>query len=504
MKKLLKLTGILCISLLIAFLLSFGIKGQSNNPNYYGQTKNTEVGGPFEASNNTSRYVLTETIVTNGSFTFDSRQTRFAAPDVVIYQGKAFSIFTPGVSFVGIPFYYVGTWLSIPQIATYMATILFALLNATLIYVIARNLGATRLASFVSFCLFLFGTNALPYIFSFTQHHYSLSIILLAILNAISKRTVYSNILLGVLFGAGLLFDIPNVIMLLPVGLYVAAKHFELSYTSEKIKIRVKTSLLWIIGGALPLLLLFAVYNHQITGSYTKIGQLLGRADFSEKVVEKPIQKNIYDQKLPFNPRNEVEGLYTLLISNERSWLWYCPVVLFGFLGMYIGYKKRETRILSVLLGSVVATNIVIYSMFGDPWGGWAFGPRYLIPSVGILSAFIALTLDRYRKRVLFGIIFLSLLGYSLYISTLGMVTTSTIPPKQEAVALNNPIPYTYEYNQKLAQANSTKSYIYNTYLKEMIDVNQFVLIYAGTVFILLATPFAILWVRDRNKRIWI
>lgn len=496
--------GIVGVSLFLLLLLSFGVKGRANKPNFYSQSKNMEVGGPFEASNSTSRYALTESIVSKGTFTFDASQAKFASPDVVVYQGKAFSIFTPGVSFVGVPFYYLGKLINLPQVTTYMATILFAIVNAFLVYILARKLGASKIGSYLSGGIFLFATNALPYAFGFTQHHFSLTVILLAILNATAKRTWINNILLGVLFGLALLFDVPNLIMLIPVGLYVLSKHFNFEGTKEKVKIKFKLGFFTIILGILPLILLFGAYNYQTTGSFTKIAQLLGRTAIKTTNVNQVQKASVYDKKLPFNTRNEVNGIYTLLISNERSWLWYCPVVLLGILGMYLGYKKRETRTLSILLGSVVATNIVVYSLFGDPWGGWAFGPRYLLPSAGILSALIAISLDRYKRRIGFCILFLVLLGYSIYISTLGMFTTSSIPPKQEAEALVSPIPYTYEYNKELAQVDSSKSYIYDSYLKDILNVNQLIALYFGVVLLLIALPYIKLWSGKKGDRIWI
>ncbi len=502
-KNLLKIIFISLIGILLLTLLSVGIKGQANKPYYYQDSKNKEVGGPFEASNSTSRYALVESLVNNHTFLFDAKQTSFSAPDVVIYKGKAFSIFTPGVSFIAAPFYFLGKFIGIPQIAAYFSTVVFALINAALVYSIARRLQASRIASVFSSGIFLFATNALPYAFSLTQHHFSLTVILLSLLNATEKRTWMNDILFGIYTGAALLFDIPNIFLIFPIGLYVLFRHFNVENMSSKLKLSVKPVMLAIIAGIIPFVLLFSVYNHELTGSYTKIGQTIGRADFTNTKVVHESPKSVYDKKLPFNTRNEIQGLYTLLISNERSWLWYSPILLVGLVGAYIGYKKSEKRTLTILLISLIVTNIIIYSMFGDPWGGWAFGPRYLIPGDAALSILIALAIDTYRRHLLFNSIVLVLVFYSIYINVLGMMTTTSIPPKQEAEALTKPIPYTYQYNQNLSGTNNSKSYLYTTYLRDIVELNSFIIIYSSLVFLILALPYMRFWWKEKEK-LWI
>lgn len=502
-KRLKRVLLSIIICFLVVGLLLFGVKARPSDLNFYNQNKNTEVGGPFEASNSTSRYALVESLVKTHSFFFDATQTSFSAPDVVIYHGKAFSIFTPGVSFISAPFYFLGKLMGIPQIITYATTLLFALVNAVLVYFLARRHAATRTASFISSGVFLFATNALPYAFSLTQHHFSLTVILLSLLNATEKRTWLNNTLLGIYFGAALLFDIPNLFILAPIGIYVLAKHFNFEYRSQKVKTKFRMVAFTALLGILPFVFLFAVVNYETTGSYTKIGQTIGRADFKNTKVVKEAPKSIYEKKLPFNTRNEILGMYTLLVSNERSWLWYSPVLLIGVLGAYFGYRKSKTRTLTILLISLIVTNIVIYSMFGDPWGGWAFGPRYLIPSAGALAILISLAIDRFRKHLIFTSIVLILVFYSVYINVLGMMTTTSIPPKQEAEALSKPIPYTYQYNLDLAKTNNTKSYLYTTYFRDIIELNSFIIGYSSVIFLLLAIPYLKFWWSGKEK-LWI
>ena len=189
--------------ILISFLLlSLTIKGKAGSPIFYQspQERDTKVGGPFESSGNNSRYVLTEAIVEDQTFFLDDARARLATPDIVEYNGRYFSIFAPGVAFLGVPFYILGKTIGFPQLLTFSSTTLLALVNLFLVAKLARNLGAGLYTASLSGFIFLFATNALSYSASFTQHHASTTLILLALLNAIGKRTLIKNILLGLIF----------------------------------------------------------------------------------------------------------------------------------------------------------------------------------------------------------------------------------------------------------------------------------------------------------------
>src|SRR5204862_1418511 len=138
--------------------------GQPGNPlrfqNLHDQP--VVVGTPFELSNSNARYALTEAIVNNHTLSFSKEQAKFAAPDVVVLKGKFFSVFTPGVSFIGVPFYLLGKFLGIPQILTFFTTILFAVINMLLITWIVTRLKGNVYQGLVCGLIFLFATNAFP------------------------------------------------------------------------------------------------------------------------------------------------------------------------------------------------------------------------------------------------------------------------------------------------------------------------------------------------------
>ena len=197
---------------LVILLILAGVKGKAGGTliNQTYDAMNIEVTGPFESSGSTSRYVLTEAIVEDRTITLNEERARLASPDVVEYQGKYLTLFTPGVSFLGVPFYWIGKMFQMPQLFTFISSSVFAFINVILIIYLARKLDIGFSASLLSGFLFLFATNSLSYSFTFSQHQASTLIILLGTINALGKRGLANNVTFGLLYGIGLLVDIPN------------------------------------------------------------------------------------------------------------------------------------------------------------------------------------------------------------------------------------------------------------------------------------------------------
>ncbi len=494
MKKFAKLLPYLFVFIVSVLLIALVVKGAKGKPIYYQSQMDTTVGGPFEASNSNSRYALTQAIVNDHSFFLNRDQAKFAAPDIVDFKGKFMSIFTPGVSFVSIPFYLVGKLLGFPQLFTYFSVSVFAIINLFLIANISRKLGAGRYASLLAGFVFLFATNALNYSQSLSQHHMSVSFLLLAVLNIMNKkRNFLNNILFGSYLGVALLMDIPNLIFMLPLIIYVVLLNIGVNEEIGKIKFSVKSSLVGLAIGLIPFIGLFVYYNRTTTGSFTMLAQTIGRSSAFETQLPVSLSADVPADTtpsfgplihIPFATRSELNGFYTLLISNERAWIFYSPIVLLGIGGILILYFRKDKKDFAIVLTAIVSLDILIYSMFGDPWGGWAFGPRYLIPGAAILCVTLGVLIEKFKRNALFTFAFLVILIFSIGINFVGVLTTSAVPPKVEAIHLNVPVPYTFEYNFKILNNNKSSSLIYNLALSNKITTTQyfFVLVIGATI----------------------
>ncbi|HZZ98684.1 MAG TPA: hypothetical protein VFG51_02000 [Candidatus Saccharimonadia bacterium] len=474
--------GIAALAVVSLLLLALFMKGKplagAGSPLDYQYNNNGSVTGPFESSNSASRYMLAMAIFREHSFNLTQDEARFAAPDLVYHDGKFQSIFTPGVAFVAFPFLAVGSSLHIPQLSAFFSTILFALANMVLVFLLARKLGSSFRAAALSAFVFLFGTNALVYALSLTQHHASITVLLLGCLIGLEPKLSWKNcIAFGVLCGVGLLFDYPNLFLLFPIGLFMLSKAISLRSEHQKLNISFQPQILAIAIGLIPLLMVYGWYNKQTAGSPLAIGQFMGRTNFFDTAEKKAADakataegaRDVFAPRLPFQTRIQMEGMSVLALGNERSWLFYSPVLWIGALGLWALLRKQETANAGKLLLTIVVINFLIYSMFGDPWGGWSFGSRYLLPAASLMSTLIGVGLTQYRNKKLWAI-FAVLSIYSILITNLGAITSAAIPPKQEALVQVFHTSYTYLYNVNLIHQNTLGPLFYNAVLHDRLN----------------------------------
>ncbi len=174
---------------------------------------------------------------------------------------------------------------------------------------------------------------------------------------------------------------------------------------------------------------------------------------------------------------------YILFASPERGLLIFWPLCIIGFIGLYSAFKHKPVEV-STLFGGVFI-NMFLYFSWGDPWGGWAFGPRYMILSISILSIFVAYWVAKGElwKRIVVFELFL----YSSFISLAGALTTNAVPPKVEAIPLG--AEYTYFRNIDFLFEGKSGSFFYNSYAIQ----NMSLLEYAFLIYICLVLVVALL-----------
>jgi len=498
---------------LVSILLIMFIKGKPQGSKFYYQKQlDTVLGGPFEQSISAGRYALTASIMQDHSLTLSKSLAKFSSPDVVLYKKKFISVFTPGISFLGVPFYALGQLVALPQLFSYLPILLTSIANIFLIMVLSKRVGSDYYTGLFAGLIFIFGTNALAYTFTFTQHTTSTMLILLALINATEKRTLFNDIIFGAIYGISPIIDVPNVILLAPIGIYILLKHLYVSPSIREIIFSLKKTSIGLLIGCLPFLLLFGWYNYATTGSATKIAQLIGNTNyFTVAVQNKTVQRNapVKLEKgtlppvgidIPFKTRNLLNGIYILLLSDERSWIYYCPIVLLGIFGIWKAYG-HDTKDLITLSVAVILVDILLYAMFGDPWGGWSFGPRYLIPSAAILCVYIGPLIKAYKKNLIFVILLALLSIYSVWVNELGALTTISIPPKEEALALQKPVPYTYAYNQQLLEQSFSSSLFYHLLLEKIISPKLFLLLLVTLTSTLLGSLYAVILTQKDERK---
>jgi hypothetical protein len=163
-----------------------------------------------------------------------------------------------------------------------------------------------------------------------------------------------------------------------PVGILVPVWAL-LIYLNEK---KISKPLLFAVG-LIPGFVLVSWYNYHLTGSFTKT----------------PYNYEIHQQKenaqdLGFNWPT-LSAFWGVVFSTFRGVLYYTPILILmlwyaiksGYQNSFKNVRNKMTLLNSgiknYLLMTIVAY-LILYSAYYQWPGGWAFGPRYLIPMVMI------------------------------------------------------------------------------------------------------------------------
>jgi len=461
------------------------------------------VSKPFELSPERGRFILTYSLAERKSFALDKKLATAANPDVGYYKGKYFIYFAPGVSVLALPLYFLGKLYNIPQVGAFFTISLFAACNMVLVYVLSRKLlGAQAIPALVAAFIFAFASTSWSYAITMYQHHVSTFFILSSFLavwigNHHKKFNLYTSFYVWGAFGLSLFVDYPNAVLLLPVMSYFLYSFFSIQKTKKKYTfsysiVPIVTSILFVI-----LIGIHGYYNFVHFDSPTRLsGSLVGFDNLNSKklskdtTTDKTISElaNQKDQQSYFKEKDLPRGFGILTGSTDRGLFYYSPIFLLAFLGIRYGLKKLSTE--QFFLLSTICINLFLYGSWGDPWGGWAFGPRYLVPTMAILSMYIGLWLSKSKRYYASRIVTFILFSISSAISLLGALTTNQVPPKVEGLFLK--LDYTYLLNYQYLMRNISSSYMYHQYFSHFMSVAGYYLLLLGIV---LSAVFIILFI---------
>lgn len=499
----------------VVFVLIVSVKGFAGNPSIEElSTAQWTSNGPLELSPERGRFALLYSIVEDNSFVFSLPVAKFSTPDLGFNSsGEYVSLFAPAVSFLVIPGYVLGKLLGASQLGAYSVISIFALLNAVLVWKISETLGASKRMSIIGALVFLFATPAFSYATTLYQHHISVFVILASIYLLIRWRTWISFSAVWLLIAFSVVIDNPNFFLMFPIGVFALERMLFLKNEEDALQIRLRPAwILTLLVMIIPLVF-FGWFNYQSNGSPTKLSGTLERikeidehGDPTESSLAKKLK--ISDREIDskkekkalgfFSPRNMANGFFVYSFSLDRGILWYAPAILFGIIGIFFLYKKKGN--VALLIISIAGINLLLYSMWGDAYGGWAFGSRYLIPAYSLLGIGIAFIPIKMMRSILFIGAF-SVVGiYSLWVNSLGALTTIGNPPKVQVLSLeeitNEEQKYTFERNWDYLSENGSKSFVYQEFAGRYMSGR----VYHFSVFSLIAIMFVSLIYQLRKE----
>ncbi len=475
--------------------LALSLRGLPGNPSAVELSSDKWTNkGPFELSPERGRYALTYSLVEDHSLFFSTDLARFTTPDLGYKNGHYVSLFAPGVSYITSLGYQLGRLVNLAEVGTVAVVAIFAIFNFVLIYQIGKSIGASRAGSLLSAFIFLFATPAFSYGVTLYQHHFSTFLILLSLFLTIRKPSIWSLAIVWFCCALSIPLDYPNLFLMLPIGLY-SLQHLLHVKLTKNITLRVfPLRILTLLTMLIPLGF-FLWFNQssygdplQFSGTVASVARIdsngqpaLPETSVSAGDAEKFLNPSLQQKDAVgfFKSRYLINDLYIHLFSPDRGVVVFAPILILAIFGIYV-LAKSKSNTTSLLLGVLLA-NLLLYSLWGDPWGGWAFGSRYLIPGYAILCIFLSIAVTRFRRNLLFLIPLTILTLYGITINTAGALTTSANPPRVEVLALeaitNHPEPYSFDRNFAYLSQSGSKSFVYQTYLSHYLTPVQYYLV---------------------------
>lgn len=502
--------AILFLILLGLAMFAFVLRGQSGNLSSSQIKKNLDQATkPFELSPERSRYILIESLAKNHSFALTKQMAEAAYPDVGYYQGKYFIYFAPGVSIVVLPFYFAGQYFNLAQVASFFSISLFATASMVMLFLICQKIFAFPLwVSVLVPLTFAFASISLSYANTLYQHHVTTFLLVSSFYAAwqFRKRARFSFLYacyIWFAYGVAIFVDYPNAVLLLPVMVYFALSAVEMRFVKSMLQVKLR---LWAVVPAVIfvfLLLLHGYYNYKNFGDFKTVsGSLVGVKEIQEathrgaEITEADVAK-IQGSKSPtsfFSEESFPKGLYTLTVSLDRGFLLYSPIFILALIG--IARTKAKSNAENTTLFATILVNFFLYSSWSDPWGGWAYGPRYLIPSFALLSIYIGTFLTLKKRIFLVRPAFYVLFLYSNAIALLGALTTNAVPPKIEADYLH--MKYNFLLNIDYLLSGKTSSFLFNEFFQSSLSIWQYYIILLMSMSLLV---YAILFLNFSSMR---
>lgn len=430
-------------------------------------------GASFESSQERSRYALILALAHERRFAIDTYAS-LGTPDVGRVNNHYYSFFPPGVSIAALPFYFIGSRLGIAQMAVFSVSTIFALLTMLLVAKFCHKLKMHWSVALFSALSFGFATNAWGYSVTLFAHLVSAYLLLAGLYLTFfaAKEGWLQAVLVWLVYGVAIWVDYPNIFIYLPILLlFMFTSMINLNQEKRKVTLTINFKpllaslvFLFVIGA-------YGFYNYLNFGHPLILSNTLPRVkDLKSPQTVQTVQgtarvPSAQTAGAALNPRLMTQGLISFIISHDRGVLVYSPLVLLFFLG--VGALKGQLQKVELGLLALPATCLVLYSMFGDPYGGWAFGSRYLIAILPELVILAGLGLQKFGHLLLVRIYYSFFFIYSAAVALLAPLTTNTIPPFVEARHFG--LDSSFVLNWKMLLNNQLSSFFYNYILERRI-----------------------------------
>ena len=345
--------------------------------------------------NGNSRLNLTRAIVEQGSFQIDKyvNQHDWITEDVALFEGHYYSDKAIGSSFLAVPFYFLiynfANALHLQLGSALIKHLLTALvlgpglaLNGMVMYRLAGKLGASPARALTVTLAVALGTMLWPYSAVFYGHVLAATFLILAFYLLFSMRQTPEAIsparCAGVGAAIGLAFITEYTTALIIAGLIIYALYV---LRRQSIGAILKLGIAAALGALIPLAFMFA-YNFSVYGNPVAMGYTYEASDTFQEGMSLGLM-GIH------RPRLSV--LYHITFDSRFGLFWASPVLLLTTIGYVLPFIRREHRAEALLSAYAVAIMLIMNAGYYLWWGGYAFGPRLIIPALSFFVVPLAM-----------------------------------------------------------------------------------------------------------------
>lgn len=464
---------------------------------------------PFESSHERGPYVMALSLIKNHSFGFDVQSAEVALPDVGYYNGKYFIFFPPGVSILIIPLYLLGSVFNLGQVGSYITVVLFAIGALIFLYKISRNIfHFPPWISMIVPVIYGFGSTSWSYAVTIYQHQVTV-FLLVSSFYAVWKYAQQKKLswvwglYAWIAYGVSIFVDYPDALLLAPVIVYFFFSSWKMIKKQITTKFSFRASFALTSLAFIILVLLHGYYNNSNFGGFTHLSssivsyQTIKSTNALKSKTGKQVIKSETANKTPvkfFKQENVMSSTSTLTVSVDRGLFLFSPIFILGLVGMY--FLRKQITLASGTILAIIGANFLLYGSWGDPWGGYAFGPRYIIPSMAMFAILIGAFLTHFKYKLLGKILVLVLFIFSSAIGLAGALTTNIVPTKADGDHFKTA--YNFILNFQDIYAGRSSSFLYNTTpVSHMLSLSQYYFTILGAIT---AVVITILFVISRQK----
>jgi hypothetical protein len=372
-------------------------------------------------SNTNARLALVKAIVEEKRLEIDTfHDGVLDTIDKAYYNGHYYNDKAIGTSLLGVPVYYLILKISIlfnhvikisqfRSLLTLFAISLPNALLATSLYQFVKDAteaNSSRFSLLITLAVCL-GTPL--YLYSSTYYSHSLTgFLLFAVFYFWFSMQQEGNISLmrtglsGLILGFSIITEYPAAIIVLILGCYILWVMWKQKQLLDK-----KVILALIAPAFLPLGIL-AVYNYSIFGNPFALAYMHeSAAQFS----------NTMQTNMGFGLPN-LQALFYMTFHTTMGLFWQSPVLLLAFPGWVIMWRSKKYRAEAIFSFITILAFFLILSGYYFWWGGLAFTPRFIIPSLPFFAIPLAFLGQKYYK-ILFALTLVSIAQMFIVTSTI-------------------------------------------------------------------------------------